>query len=545
MIGLQGRNRVYKLILVDDEAEVREGMLRRIDWEAGGFLIAGEAENGREALELVERDPPDIVITDISMPVMDGMELGRTLRERFPLVKVVFLTGFDEFAYARQAVQMQAEDYLLKPVTAAAVFELLGRLRAKLDEEAAHLEDVRQLRAAWNLSKPLLRDKFLSSLLRKPLRREWIDRARGLGVALEAQGYLVAALAVDECGLGASEFHDDPDLAQYAVLNLANELVERHMPHHAVLDEDRVLVLFLLSTPDAATAYAQVWTALESIRVSVERYLRFTVSIGVGGAVDTPERIHRSGAEALRALEYRVIHGANRILYIQDMEQGGADLPQVGPDQTNPLRLAVKVGEREGIRQAVDAFFHPFAAEVPSLAGVQAWLLGLLGQIVGIAAELGVPMDAVLPAGHTWMTPLALETMGEIRAWVTAVCESLGARASGQRQSGARQLVEQAKACVRTHYADPELSVPSVAAALHLSPSYFSALFKKETGETFLNHLVRTRMDVARELLGTTDMKTADIAERVGYPDPHYFSYFFKKNMGISPKEYRAGLRKT
>ena len=540
-----GEERVYRLILVDDEAEVREGMLRRIDWEAGGFSIAGEAENGRDALELVERDPPDVVITDISMPVMDGMELGRALRERFPLVKVVFLTGFDEFAYAQQAVQMQAEDYLLKPVTAAAVLELLGRLRAKLDAEASHLEDVRKLRAAWNLSVPLLRDKFLSALFRKPLVREWADRARTLGVPLEAQGYLVAALAVDESGLGGSEFHDDPDLALYAVLNLSNELTERHMAHHAVLDEDRVLLLFLLPTAVPDAAFAQVWTALESIRVSVERYLRFTVSIGVGGMADAPGHIHRSAAEALRALEYRVIHGANRILYIHDMESSGADLIQIGADQTNALRLAVKVGEREGIRQAVGAFFKPFESAAPSLAGVQAWLLGLLGQIVGIAAELGVAMDAVLPAGHTWLTPLSLETMQEIRTWLTTVCEGLGARASGQRQTGVRQLVEQAKECVRTRYADPELSVPTVAATLHVSPSYFSALFKKETGETFLNHLVKVRMDAARELLGTTDMKTADIAERVGYPDPHYFSYFFKKNMGISPKEYRAGLRKT
>lgn len=536
---------MYRLILVDDEAEVREGMLRRIAWEAGGFSIAGEAENGREALELVERDPPDVVVTDISMPVMDGMELGRTLRERFPLVKVVFLTGFDEFSYAQQAVHMQAEDYLLKPVTAAAVMELLGRLRAKLDAEASHLEDVRKLRATWNLSVPLLRDKFLSALFRKPLVREWTERARALGVTLDAQGYLVAVLAVDESALGSSEFHDDPDLALYAVLNLSNELMERHMAHHAVLEEDRVLLLLQLPTADPDAAFAQAWTALESIRVSVERYLRFTVSIGVGGMAGTPAQIHRSGAEAVRALDYRVIHGANRILYIQDMERSGADLVQIGAEQTHALRLAVKVGEREGIRQAVGAFFSPFDASAPTLAGVQAWLLGLLGQIVGIAAELGVPMDAVLPSGHTWMTPLSLGTMQEIRGWVTTVCEALGTRASGQRQTGVRQLVEQARACVRTRFSDPDLSVPTVAAMLHVSPSYFSALFKKETGETFLNHLVRVRMDAARELLGTTDMKTADIAERVGYPDPHYFSYFFKKNMGISPKEYRAGLRQT
>lgn len=158
---------MYKLILVDDEAEVREGMRRRIDWASYGFVVTGEAENGREALDLLERDMPDVVVTDISMPIMNGLELSAALRERYPTVKIVILTGYDEFEYARQAIRLEVQDYVLKPVTAAGVGEILQKLREKIDAETALMEDMMTLRTHYRLSRPVMRDRFLTQLMRR------------------------------------------------------------------------------------------------------------------------------------------------------------------------------------------------------------------------------------------------------------------------------------------------------------------------------------------------------------------------------------------
>lgn len=176
---------MYKVLLVDDEADVREGLVQEIQWGACGFTIEGTAENGREAMELAERLEPDVVITDISMPFQDGLQLASWLREFQPLCKIVILTGYDEFDYARQAITLSVDEYLLKPFSAESFTELLGKIKDKIDMEVTEREDVRQLKEHYRTSLPLLRESFLASLLTRKLPRSIIEeKTRNYGLSL-------------------------------------------------------------------------------------------------------------------------------------------------------------------------------------------------------------------------------------------------------------------------------------------------------------------------------------------------------------------------
>lgn len=189
---------MYKLILVDDEEEVRKGMLRKIDWAGYGFEIAGEAENGYEALTVAEKTPPDVVVTDIKMPFMDGIELSEALSKKYPTVKIIILTGFDEFEYAQKAINLNVVEYILKPIASKEFTELLDKVKKGLDEEIAQKENVEALRKHYEESLPILREKFLSSLITSRLTdAEFLEKNNSYATGINGDAYLVSVVSND------------------------------------------------------------------------------------------------------------------------------------------------------------------------------------------------------------------------------------------------------------------------------------------------------------------------------------------------------------
>lgn len=536
---------MYKLLLVDDEAEVREGMHYRIDWHAHGFEVIGEAENGRDALDLLERALPDVVVTDISMPILDGIGLASVLHERFPTIKVIFLTGYDEFEYVQQALRLEVQEYILKPVTAKSMGDILDRIKEKLDAEAAQLEDMRQLRTHYKRSLPILKDRFLTALTRRST-DEAIIRQRGhaLGIDLDASAWMAVIISPDESTFIGTEFQqDDRELALFAICNVAEELLSRTLKGYVFTNDEVVMMLLCLNEINSEKAYSQVWSVLEAIRMSVSKHLRFHVSIGVSRLSYTLSGVPIAFSQALSALDYRMVYGTNHILYLEDQEHSVSNVPVYTEEQRHQLRLALKVGDTVGITAVLSDQLQPLMSLRGSLEAIQTYLLSILVPMMQIASELKISAQELFQIDDNWLKLLQLTTLQEVRQWFLDTAVRMGKRIVLQRQSNSEQLIVEACRIVDTQYMDPELSVSVVANALHISASYFSALFRKEKGETFLNYVIRIRMQMAKEFLIGTNMKTVEIAERVGYPDSHYFSYFFKKNQGVSPKEYRASIR--
>lgn len=250
---------MYRVLLVDDEEDVREGLVLEIDWEALGLRIVGLAENGREALELAERVEPDIVITDISMPFMNGLELAHELRRHNPLIKLVILTGYDEFDYARQAVSLSVDEYLLKPFSAGHLTELLTRLRSQMAADVAERENLRKLKEYYHNSLPLLQSNFLASLLYRQRSEDYVhDKARQLDLDLTGFRYSISVLTLHKnetdrrSGQTGEEADDtaivlwkDAELKQFAALNIASEVWNEFGAGYVFWHQDMIVLLFI------------------------------------------------------------------------------------------------------------------------------------------------------------------------------------------------------------------------------------------------------------------------------------------------------------
>ncbi|WDQ34647.1 response regulator [Paenibacillus marchantiae] len=526
---------MYRVLLVDDEEDVREGLVVEVDWEALDLRIVGLAENGREALEMAERVEPDIVVTDISMPFMDGLELARRLRERNPLVKVVILTGYDEFDYARQAVSLSVDEYLLKPFSAGHLTELLTRLRAQMAAEVAEREDVQQLRDHYYTSLPLLQADLMATLLHRQKSPEYIHgKAKQCGLDLHGERYGVSVLTLHMDGDQSA----DAELKQFAALNIAAEVWTEHGAGHAFMHQETIVLLYVdrWGGEDGEKRQQQ---ALENVMRSINHYLRIPATVGSGSIVNTLAGVKHAYEDALLALDYRLVPGTDPLIYIADVERQTAGKLRFDELKQQTLTRCLKAGTQAELEDALEIIFREITVE-HGRSDIQLYLIEVLTNVWKAAQASGEAMEDIFGAGFQLYADLfRLPGLSEAQGKVHEVCLLVQHRIASGRQHVYKDIVEQALSFTKEHYADPDLSIQKVCGHLHISSGYFCGIFKKEVQLTFLQYLMQIRMEAAKELLRSTEMKSFEIAGQVGFAEPNYFSFCFKKHIGVSPKEYR------
>lgn len=529
----------YRVLLVDDEEEIRSGISRKIDWSSLGFALVGEAGNGEEALELCDQLRPDVVLTDIKMPFMDGLELCRHLRQSLPGAKLVVFSGFDDFEYARQAVSMGVSEYILKPINAQELSEVLTRLREQLHAQQLERRDMETLRRRYEESLPTLRELFYTRLLSGQISPDQIqERSARYDISLPP-GLWTAALIHADLPEHAADAERDELLLLSVQAFLEEHFHLEGCTFLSVLYGDLPVLLVRLSSPD------QLYPLLEELeRLSLlsQSYLGIPLTAGVGLPCEGPEELHHSVEGARSALDYRVLKGSGRVIFIGDIEpQASVSLSFEEEDQ-RALSTAVKLGTPQQVEQVVGEMMDRLRQAGSSLSQCHLFLLELVAFLLRLARSGGVAAEEVF--GPHLSSTISLDHFSgleELGRWLRERCLKLQELLGRQRTDSAWRLVEQAKDFINRHYADSELSVDIVCSHLHLSPTYFSTLFKREVGMPFTAYVTEIRMDEAARLLRDTDEKTYLIAERTGYTDPNYFSYVFKRRFGLSPSKYRSG----
>lgn len=527
----------YRVLLVDDEEEIREGICRKMDWQALGFTLAGQAANGMEALEIAEQTCPDVVLSDIKMPYMDGLELGRQLHRVLPAAKLVFFSGFDDFEYARQAIGMHAFEYILKPINAQELSAVLEKIREQLDKQVEERQNVEVWQERYEESLPLLREIFYSRLLSGKIPTEQIhERAAEYGLDFPDGVWAVSIAAVKGEGLG---------IAEDAVLLSALDFLRTHfsLPNVVVkgaLFNDNIALLAEIGREDGFYAFME---ELERLCLLAETLLGFRVRFGVGTLCKSAETFSVSAAQAETALQYKVIDDS-RVLYIRDVEPRGDAAALFGEVQQQNIIAAVKLGSEAHVKEVVEQTVEQMRSSHLSIVQCQLFFLETLLSL----------MRAVRPGGEdfselfeeevsTMLSTDHFRSLEDMSGWLTDHFLKIRQMLGQHRSDTAGKSVYLAKEYIAEHYQDSELSVERLCEVLHLSPAYFSTLFKKETGMSFINYLTQTRMEKAAELLRVTDEKTYAIAEKTGYPDANYFSYVFKRHFGLTPSKFRANER--
>jgi two-component system response regulator YesN len=523
----------YSVFLVEDEVVVREGIRDSVPWAGSGFHLAGEAADGEMALPLIQDLKPDILITDIKMPFMDGLELSRIVRRNLPWVKIIILSGHDEFSFAREAISLAVTDYLLKPLSAADLLATLRRVAGQIEAETAAREKIENLNRSLATGRQLMAERFLNDLatgLVPP--GEALRRAGELGLALTARCYIVASLTprVRPGGDASSQY------AEYLkAVDLIGSLLAGNPDVVRFSRSLRELIL-IFKGEEPAELERHCYAVCHSLKYEVERKTACALTARIGAAREGIQGIAESLAEAETAHRFAYIFGEDSVIGIEDARRvnfRGSQLLKLDP---RGLAEGLRRGERADIPALLEGYLARLASE-PADSFYRAFAAAELALTAArFVEELGGEADRVLPQ----LGRLAEEARaGELRGYLSELLAAAFDFREARKRDKYGDLLLRARAYLDANFADPEISLHAVARQVSVSPSHFSTIFSQEAGRTFIAYLTETRIRRAMELLKTTSLRSSEIAYRVGYKDPHYFSYIFKASAGCTPTEFR------
>ena len=543
---------LYRIILVDDEEEVRKSIIRKIDWTAVGFAVVGDAENGEDALEKIENLEPDVVLTDIRMPYMDGLTLAERIRQKYPSMKIVIFSGYDDFEYAKQAIKLNVTEYILKPVNVEELTAILKRIKTNLDEEIEQKRNVNLLRENYKRSLPILREQFLKDLISRPMDGETVQTLlreydiplagakKWIAIAVELE--LEQELTQEEAPL---PLHEEKNLIPISVMQILSENLKPCYRFSLVsFSGSADAKIAGIAAIDENNSQTELINILGDICKEIRKTLKVPVTIGIGHSAQKLENISRSFQSALDALGYRSVVGTGSTIYINDVEPGIGGKLQFGSEEESALIQAIKFGPEEKIRETVRGIVDRMNEARVHARQQQAYILSVANCMIQLIQQYDLNMEEIFaedPLGPDPFTVIqSMLNRENFSRWLFQTALKINNALSRERDYAARQVIEKAKQYIMDNYQDPGLSVEQICRYLHMSPAYFSTMFKKATGQTYIAYLTEVRLNKAVELLNMTDEKTYVIASQVGYQEQNYFSYVFKKRFGVSPTKFRG-----
>lgn len=525
----------YKVLLVDDEEEVMNVIERKVDWENLGFEVIGRAQNGVKALEVAEKTQPDVVITDIKMPYMDGLELARRLKEDNPSIRIMILTGFDEFEYAKEAVHLEVEEYVLKPVNSNELSDCMKRLKNNLDKERDEKLNVQKLQQYYMESLELLQTNFFCSMIEGRVQDGDMDKfLNAYQISLQAPYHCSVIFHVSESQIPEGM---TPMLLTMSLQREVGEKFKDRWKCKAFTYLGNVVMLAGLPSEEGVS---QLTDDCDWFCRWISRFLGAVVTAGIGKVCDDFHDINVSYEGAREAISYRKIYGTGHSINIGDIASKRQKLSmQLKDIQMSDLFKAIHLGVREDIEKAVVTMVKGLQERDKTVNQYNFATMEIVGHLYRFCGnnymqfenhigDIKNPYEAVLQMDDQTLTN-----------WITHVALSISDELKNARTSSLRYLITEAKNMVRDDYADPDLSLDMVCSKVGVSNSYFSSVFKKETGQSFVTYLTDYRMEQALRLILETSEKSYEIAEHVGYVDANYFSYVFKRKFGMSPSKYR------
>lgn len=539
---------MYKLLIVDDEPTVRAGLRTYFNWPSYGIEVIGEANNGDTALAYVERERPDLILTDVRMPNMDGITLSQHISGRYPKTKIIFVSGHDDADYLKSALKVSAVDYIFKPVNLEELAEVMKRVVSDLDAEEAEQKFQADMQIKLKEGMPLLRERFLLSLISTGAPAQGLkERLDFLELELPAAAvYWVIVISVDDmAGVTGSRSERDLQLLWYSVHNICQELIDRSHLGYAFEHRTGEFVGILRMAEEGvdATEPAELLLSLAGdIRGNLEKFLKLGVTIGVSEQVGAVSELPRAYRQAREAADHKWYLGKNLIITMDSLpetESGG--FGRHSRISNEDLLSALKASDPDQVCEVLDSIFADFS---PNRRDGLKYGRNLCLQLTLAVGQFLLELNVQSPEleekeSRLWEALFDKETLAEMRQetehYLLAVCERIREKRSGKMAN----LVERVRDIIRRRYADGDLTVADIGKEVYLTPTYVSLLFKQETGQTVNEYLTQVRVEKAKELLRDPQYKFYDICYAIGYTDPSYFTKLFKKVTGVTPSFYR------
>ena len=535
-----------KVFLVEDEMVIRRGIKNSIDWEKEGYIFCGEASDGELAYPMIIKEKPDILITDIRMPFMDGLELCKLVKKELPNIKILILSGYDEFDYAKEAIRLGVTEYLLKPISSGKLLEALNGVSESIRREKEDKDLVRKYMEEIRENTEHEKQKFFEQMIAGNLSMaDALETGKKYEMNLSAGMYnlLLFRFTLGKENRKSGELLGE---AEYAIEKLTERL-------EYVFEFQRGVEgwAFLLMADNEEQMSERVKELSKDLEEIMKNYSTIAYFGGIGQPVARLRELEESFREAERALAARFTMELNRIISVEDIRMAQNvdtldDIEITSFGEIEKTRTMLEKFLNNGAEDEIDEFVDVYINELPEenlksvlmrqyiIMDTYIVMMSFCEKIEGIEGEMQAQSEELKNSMKT------IQTLEEIKNYIRMLLKKIiGVRdtISGRRYS---DIIEIAKDQIRKTYMSDEISLNTIAAEVGMSPSYFSSIFSKEMGKTFVEYLTEIRMDRAKELLMCSSMKTSEIGYEVGYKDPHYFSYIFKKTQNCTPKEFRA-----
>lgn len=531
-----------KVFLVEDEIVIRNGIKNSIDWEKKGYEFSGEASDGELAYPMILKAKPDILITDIKMPFMDGLELSKMVKEALPEIKILILSGYNEFEYAKEAIHIGVADYLLKPISSAKLLEALGGIAKQIEqkrEEQSLREQYQRDNQEYVENEKV---KLFTALAAGNMSMgEAVNEAKALGMDLSAQVYSVMLFKVS---MKINDYRS-PEQAMDVFGEI--EDVNHAVPGTFFFRRGVEGWAFLVTAETEEEGREKMADLKKHLFSVMEKYPGIEYFGGIGEPVQRIRELGSSYEKAGIVFSTRFVNDSRQILDLNDIrilhEKNTINVQSLDlMDRNRTLmdKFLVK-GNLEEVESFITAYFEEMPKENLESSLMRQYITMDMYIVAGAFCDrLGIPKEERTKDAEELENALRMMTTAEgVHKYVRQLLKNTIERrdiVSGSRYS---DIIETAKDYISKKYMSDEVSLNTAAAAVNMSPSYFSSVFSREVGKTFVEYLTTVRMEKAKELLMCSPLKTSEIGYEVGYKDPHYFSYIFKKTQNCSPKDYR------
>lgn len=528
-------NDLIKVVIVDDEYLERNLLKKCIDWTSLNMEMVGEAQDATEALDLICRESPDVLFTDIQMPGTDGIGLSELALKKFPEIHVVVITGFDKFEYAQRSIKAGISDFLLKPIDGEEVQKTAVKLKERIENDRKSMQEEIELKNQLYDNLPYLRERFFNELMFGE-----VDGVREkmsfLGIHFENAVFQVALFEIVPEAVPPDE--ESRFLLSIRVRKRINDFFQSWKNTFVFAHTTNRIAI--LNNDSKIDLYEQCEILLKQISEELTSHF----CIGLGSMKKQVDEICISYKDALEAVHYRIALGNNKVILYDTIRFPYRAESLNSKGYVEQLNFYIKTGLTDKIQDTIQKICEGIDLKKASaLEALRMTAMNISLSIFRSMAEAGLEPDEIYRFQiQTNSRVFQLQTLPETEELLNETASKCLDLLDQRHDSQISGLIEVVKNYLRENYMNSDFSLPDLAAKLYFNPSYLSRTFKKKAGVSFTEYLMEVRMTKAAELLRNGELKAFEIAVAVGIPDPNYFSTCFKKYTGVSVSQYRKSL---
>lgn len=533
---------MFKIFLVEDEFVVREGIKNNIDWGAHGYEFCGEASDGELAFPMIQKLKPDIVITDIRMPFMDGLDLSRLIKKELPLTEIIVLTGYEEFEYAKEGINIGIARYLSKPVSGEELLKEVDAIAAKIEEKQKEREinEKYKKEIEENVQKDR-RELFHYLVTGSKSVSELLEIAKDMEMDISAIWYNIILIKIQSMNHTQEEYSNN-------LVEIEEELKGlNERPYLLAFDRNLEGKALLFKADSEEELHKLQNDYIEEMKEKLENYKQIRYFGGIGCPVNRLGELPLSYEKAGHAFAHRYLVKESLILDSEEIESDSYleieefNIENVDPKQIDrgKVKEFLKFGDRAEAVYFVEEFFNNVGNYVMKSNLFRQYItMDIYFGVVEFLEGLQLSREEIEPID---IASGVLQNEESAVNYIVRIMQKAMELRDKKVSNRYEDVVNEVRDYIEKHYGEEELSLNLLASHVNFSPNHLSMIFSQQTGQTFSRYLTEYRMSKAKELLRCTGKKASAISLEVGYKDPHYFSYLFKKTQGMTPTQYRGG----